>query len=129
MDLSPGEKAVLGQIRVLYATAAGRDQQIKALTAQWPPTHHEAYEKAYGGLLAKRLIQDAGEQAFRITDTGLKAMGFATATRQAQVRATDERRPAQPKQQPAPQVYSPDASRRRGNALSRFVNGLLRART
>jgi hypothetical protein len=124
MDLSPGEKAVLGQIRVLYSSAAGRDQQIKALTAQWPPTHHAAYEKAYWGLLAKRLIQDAGEQVFRITDAGLKAMGLAIAKPQAQVRATDERRPAQAKQ-----VYSPDASRRRGNALSRFVNGLLRPRT
>jgi hypothetical protein len=124
MDLSPGEKAVLGQIRVLYSNAAGRDQQIKALTAQWPPTHHAAYEKAYWGLLAKRLIQDAGEQVFRITDAGLKAMGLAIAKPQAQVRATDERRPAQAKQ-----VYSPDASRRRGNALSRFVNGLLRPRT
>jgi len=123
MDLSPGEKAVLGQIRVLYSSAAGRDQQIKALTAQWPPTHHAAYEKAYWGLLAKRLIQDAGEQVFRITDAGLKAMGLAIATPQAQVRAADERRPAQAKQ-----VYSPDASRRRGNALSRFVNGLLRPR-
>jgi hypothetical protein len=122
MDLSPGEKAVLGQIRVLYSTAAGRDQQIKALTAQWPPTHHEAYEKAYWGLLAKRLIQDAGEQVFRITDAGLKAMGLAIAKPQAQVRATDERRPAQ-------QVYSPDASSRRGSALSRLVNGLLRQRT
>ena len=129
MDLSPGEKAVLGQIRVLYSAAAGRDQQIKALTAQWPPTHHEAYEKAYWGLLAKRLIQDAGEQVFRITDAGLKAMGFAAAKPQAQVRATDERRPVQPKQQPAQQVYSPDASRRRGSALSRLVNGLLRPRT
>jgi hypothetical protein len=123
MDLSPGEKAVLGQIRVLYSNAAGRDQQIKALTAQWPPTHHAAYERAYGELLAKRLIQDAGEQVFRITDVGLKAMGLAIAKPQAQVRATDERRPAQPK------VYSPDTSRRRGNALSRLVHGLLRPRT
>jgi hypothetical protein len=127
MDLSPGEKAVLGQIRVLYCTVAGRDQQIKALVAQWPPTYHEAYEKAYGGLLAKRLIQDAGAQVFRITDAGLKAMGFAIARPQAQLR--DQRRPAQAKPQPVRQAYSPDASTRRGNALSRFVNGLLRPRT
>jgi hypothetical protein len=121
MDLSPGEKAVLGQIRVLYSTAAGRDQQIKALTAQWPPTHHEAYKKAYRGLLAKRLIQDAGTQVFRITDVGLKAMGFAIAKPQAQVRGMDERRPTE-------QVHSHDVGKRRGNALSRFVNGLLRPR-
>jgi hypothetical protein len=129
MDLSPGEKAVLGQIRVLYATRAGRDQQIKGLTAQWPSTHHEAYEKAYEGLIAKRLIQDAGAQLFRITDAGLKAIGITVARPQAQVRPADEARPAQTKQRPAQQVYSPDASRRRGNALSWLVNGLLRPRT
>jgi uncharacterized protein YjhX (UPF0386 family) len=127
MDLSPGEKAVLGQIRVLYATAAGRNQQMKALTAQWPPTHHDAYSKAYGGLLAKRLIQDAGGQVFRITDAGLRAMGVTIT--QARVRAIDERRPAQTDQRPARQVSSLDASGRRGNALSRLVNGLLRPRT
>jgi uncharacterized protein YfaS (alpha-2-macroglobulin family) len=128
MDLTPGEKAVLGQIRVLYSTAAERDQQIRALMAQWPPTHYEAYQKAYGGLLAKRLIQEAGAQVFRITDAGLKAMGLAIAKPQAQRRGMDERRPAQ-------QVYSHDvlkpvaSGKRRGNALSRLVNGLLRPRT
>jgi hypothetical protein len=129
MDLSPGEKAVLGQIRFLYATAATRDQQIKRLTAQWPPTHHQAYEKAYEGLIAKRLIQDAGAQLFRITDAGLKAIGITVAKPQAQVRTAHEARPAQTKQRTAQQVPSPDSSRRRGNPLSRLVNGLLRLRT
>jgi hypothetical protein len=129
MDLSPGEKAVLGQIRVLYATAAARDQQIKRLTAQWPPTHHQAYEKAYEGLIAKRLIKDAGAQLFTITDAGLKAMGIAVAKPQAQVRTGDKARSAQTNQRPAQHVCSPDASRRRGNALSWLVNGLLRPRT
>lgn len=129
MDLSPGEKAVLGQIRVLYATAAGRDHQIKALTAQWPPSHHDAYRKAYGGLLAKRLIRHAGAQVFRITDAGLKAMGIAIAKPQPRVCGVVETRPAQTQQRPGQQVASPDASRRRGNALLRLVDGLLRART
>ena len=53
MDLTPGEKAVLGQIRVLYASEARREHQIKALMMQWPPVHQEAYKRAYGGLLAK----------------------------------------------------------------------------
>jgi hypothetical protein len=128
MELSPGEKAVLGQIRVLYASVAGRDQQIKALTAQWPPMHHEAYKKAYGGLVAKRLIQNAGTQEFRITDLGLKAMGVAIAKPLAPVSGKDGRRPVHTEQRPAQRV-SPDASRRRGNALLRLVNGLLRART
>ena len=46
MDLTPGEKAVLAQIRVLYKEA-GRDQQTKALTMQWPQTHYETYAAGY----------------------------------------------------------------------------------
>jgi len=34
MNLTPGEKAVLGQIRVLYYNAAKRDQEVKALLNQ-----------------------------------------------------------------------------------------------
>jgi uncharacterized protein YjhX (UPF0386 family) len=74
MEFSPGEKAVLAQIRHLYR-AAGRDQQIKALTMQWPPTHHETYRKAYAELVAKQLIHDSHGQSFRITDAGLKQIG------------------------------------------------------
>jgi hypothetical protein len=120
MDLTPGEKAVLGQIRMLYSTAASRDQQIKALTMQWPPLHYETYKKAYARLLAKRLIQEAGAQLFRITDAGLKAIGVAIAKPQPQVRAA-------PRQQPAQPVHSDNVGKQRdGNALSRFVVGLLR---
>jgi hypothetical protein len=79
MDLTPGERAVLGQIRVLYATAAQRDQPMKALFMQWTPTHYETYKAAYAGLVAKRLIQEAGAQLFRITDAGLTAIGVAAA--------------------------------------------------
>jgi hypothetical protein len=75
MDLTPGEKAVLGQIRVLYSTAAARNHQIKSLMMHWPPSHHEAYQKSYVGLLAKQLIEPAGAQVFKITDAGLNAIG------------------------------------------------------
>jgi hypothetical protein len=75
VDLTPGEKAVLGQIRVLYSTAAARNHQIKSLMMQWPPTDHEAYQKSYVGLLAKQLIEPAGAQVFKITDAGLNAIG------------------------------------------------------
>lgn len=75
MDFTPGEKAVLGQIRVLYASSARTDQQMKALTMQWTPTHYESYRKAYTALIAKRLIDDDGSQVFRITDAGLRAIG------------------------------------------------------
>jgi hypothetical protein len=90
MDLTPGEKSVLAQIRVLYAAACGREQQLKALIMQWPPIHYEAYKRAFGGLLEKELVQDVGAQVFRITDTGLQAIGVSTV--------------AQPRLQPRPAV-------------------------
>ena len=77
MDLTPGEKAVLKQIRTLYATEAGCDRQVKTLLMQWPPTHRETYNQAYLGLLAKLLIQPIGAQYFRITEAGLGALGIA----------------------------------------------------
>ena len=51
MNLTPGEKAVL-----------------KALQMQWTPSHYEAYQRAFGSLLEKQLVEDAGVQSFRITD-------------------------------------------------------------
>jgi hypothetical protein len=77
MELTPGEKAVLKQIRALYATAARREHQLKALMMQWPPIHHETYKRAYGGLLAKLLIQAVDAQVFRLTEAGLGAIGVA----------------------------------------------------
>jgi len=122
MDLTPGEKAVLGQIRVLYSVAAGRDQHMKALRTQWPPTHCQAYERAYAGLLAKDLVQDVGAQIFRITDTGLNAIGVTTVAQpRPQPRPVPEVPPA------APVTPRPVAKPRR-NLLSRFMSGLLRAR-
>ncbi len=75
MYLTPGEKAVLAQIRALYATAGARDQQLKALHMQWTPSHYEAYQEAFGGLRSKQLVADVGAQSFRITDAGLRAIG------------------------------------------------------
>src|SRR5512134_2251362 len=123
MDLTPGEKAVLGQIRALYATEARREHQVKALMMQWPPIHHEAYRRAYGGLLAKLLIQDVDAQMFRITETGLGAIGVALPRQQPQPqpRRVEERKPAQPAPAAGP-------GRRRQGALSRLV-GLLRPET
>jgi hypothetical protein len=77
MDLTPGEKAVLAQIRVLYKIAGERDQQHKALQMQWTPSHYDVYQRAFGSLLAKQLVEDAGAQCFRVTDTGLRAIGVS----------------------------------------------------
>jgi hypothetical protein len=84
VDLTPGEKAVLGQIRALYATEAREEHQLKALMMQWPPIHHAAYKRAYGGLLAKLLIQDVNAQVFRLTAAGLNAIGVAILKRRPQ---------------------------------------------
>jgi len=91
MDLTPGEKGLLGQIRLLYE-ATGRDQPLRALTASWPPVHYEAYRQAYNGLVAKGLLQDQN-QTFRITDSGLRAIGV-----------TPLAAPAAPVRKPVPQA-------------------------
>jgi len=119
MDFTPGEKAVLGQIRVLYASSARTDQQMKALTMQWTPTHYESYRKAYGALIAKRLIDDDGSQVFRITDAGLRAIGVAP---RPQLQSAAPAAVAQ--SVPMPQHANPKP--RRG--LLRRALGLLRGR-
>jgi hypothetical protein len=118
----------LGQIRVLYTTAGARDQQVKALLMQWPPTHYEAYQKAYGGLLSKQLIQDGGAQSFKITDAGLRAIGVAAPPR-AQPTVLEKPR-AIPQVAGQPIGARPAETARSGirGALSRLVSGLLRQR-
>lgn len=75
MDLTPGEKAVLRQIRALYAIDGQHELQVKALLMQWPPIHHETYRRSYAGLISKLLIEEVGTQIFRITEAGLSAIG------------------------------------------------------
>lgn len=125
MNLTPGEKAVLGQIRVLYSSAAQRDQQLKALMMQWPPTQYETYKSAFGGLLAKQLIQGTGTQVFRITDAGLRAIGVVIPKPQPQVRPIVQQRATQQ------DVGKQPAKVRSGirGALSRLACSLRRART
>jgi hypothetical protein len=52
-------------------------QQHKELQMQWTPSHYDAYQRAFGSLLAKQLVEDAGAQCFRVTDTGLRAIGVS----------------------------------------------------
>jgi hypothetical protein len=92
MDLSPGERAVLGQIRVLHNEAAG-EQLFRALIGQWPPAHYQAYSDSYARLMAKGLIQATNDQAFRLTDIGLRAAGLARPTPPAVAVRKVERRP------------------------------------
>ena len=119
MDLTPGEKAVLGQIRVLYAAEARRDHQMKALMMQWPPTHHEAYKRAFAGLVEKVLVEGAGAQGFRITESGLSAIGVALPKQQPQPqpRRVDQPGSAQP-------ASSPDTGKRKAGLVSRWLGAL-----
>lgn len=125
VDLTPGEKAVLAQIRVLYYNAAKREQQIKALLGLWTPTHYETYRSAFNGLVAKQLIIDKGAQLFRITDAGLKAMGISVP--QPRERQVAQQAPVQQANgHPAATTHSPRSVTGIRSALSRL--GLLRPR-
>ena len=115
MDLTPGERGLLGQLRLLYEVA-GREQALRALTASWPPVHYETYRSAYAGLVAKRLVEDRN-QSFRITDSGLRAIGATPVTAAAAAPRNPEPRPVRQPAQVAPQ---PPAS-----VVSRLFNGLL----
>jgi hypothetical protein len=119
MDLTPGEKTVLRQIRALYATEARREHQLKALMMQWPPIHHEAYRRAYGGLLAKLLIQDVDAQIFRITETGLGAIGVTVPRAQPQPQRVDERKSSPP-------IPAADTRKPQAGPLSRLLGALRR---
>ena len=119
MDLTPGEKGLLGQIRLLYE-ATGRDQPLRALTMSWPPVHYESYRNAYDRLVAKRLIQDQN-QTFRITDSGLQAIGAAPVAAPAPVTPKPVPRSVRKPLQVAPK---PPAS-----MVSRLFSGLLGRRT
>ena len=112
MDLTPGEKGLLTQIRLLYE-AAGRDQPLRALTASWPPVHYQSYRSAYVGLVAKRLLQD-NNQSFRITDIGLAAIG-----------ATPLAAPRKPEPRPVRRAQPQVAPKAPASVMSRLVNGLL----
>ena len=76
MELTPGERALLGQLRDLYAGTSKREHSLGTVTGQWPPIHYEAYKEVLKSLVAKRLLDTIGSgHALRITDEGLRAMG------------------------------------------------------
>jgi hypothetical protein len=75
MSYTPGEKAVLAQLRHLWSSAGVREQQVKVLMTQWPASHVETYSKAFQNLISAGLIDHTGGQSFSITDAGLLAIG------------------------------------------------------
>ena len=77
MSFTPGEKAVLAQMRQMHAASGMREQQLKTLTTQWPASHSETYGKAFQALIAKGLVRHDGGQMFSITDAGFGTIGAA----------------------------------------------------
>jgi hypothetical protein len=77
MELTPGERAVLAQIRRLCLDTRAPAHPLRAVMAEWPASHHEAYRSAFRRLFARSLIQvSADKQAFRVTDPGLCLLGL-----------------------------------------------------
>jgi hypothetical protein len=75
MELVPGERAVLTQIRDLFLEASVRTYRLNILTQRWPAIHYDAYRAGYAGLVSKGLIaKSADEVYFSITNAGMKAM-------------------------------------------------------
>ena len=116
MDLTPGEKAVLSQIGVLYKEAA-RDQLVRALTAQWLTAHYGSYSTAYAALIEKGFIQPINPQKFRLTRIGLLAIGAVPMA------------PSQParnaRAQPASRPHAGRTTQVRRSLMSRFVESVL----
>ena len=75
MDFVPSERAVLRQVRDLFAESSVRTYRLTVLTSRWPAAHYEAYRGGYNGLLRRGLlVQSSGRDLFGITTAGLKAM-------------------------------------------------------
>lgn len=75
MNLTPSERAVLGQIRDLFLEGSVRSYRVSILTGRWPVTHYDAYRGGLEGLVSKGLIaMGANEQSFSITNAGMRAM-------------------------------------------------------
>jgi hypothetical protein len=117
MDLTPGEKGMLGQIRLLYE-ATGRDQPLRALTVSWLPVHYETYRSAYAGLVAKCLIEDHN-QRFTITDSGLRAIGATPVAARAKPVPDPAPRAVRQPPQAAPKAPASMMSRLFGGVLGR----------
>ena len=113
MELTPGERAMLSQLRELYVATSKKEHALGAITSQWPAMHVEAYKGVLRGLVDKKLLEarDKG-RSVRITDAGALLMGIADAeeTKTIDLRVLErERHPAAKK----PERTSPAQSRHR----------------
>jgi hypothetical protein len=125
VDLTPGERAILGQLRDLYAGTSKREHSLGTITGQWPPIHHEAYKDVLKNLVAKRLLVKVGNgHALRITDEGLRTMGVGAplddSTRTIDLKPFPKREPAATGAR-APSARTQPARPRSGGRLAWLV--------
>ncbi len=77
MEFTPGERAVLGQLRDLYMRTSEREHQLAAITGEWAPIVYEAYKGVLADLVRKGLLQATNKgRAVAITDAGFEAMSI-----------------------------------------------------
>jgi hypothetical protein len=75
LDLIPGERAVLMQIRDIFLEGSARIYRLNMLMARWPAGHLDAYKGGLVGLVKRGLLAESPDgQAFTITSAGLKAL-------------------------------------------------------
>lgn len=80
LELTPGERLIMSQLRDLYGSTSRREHPLGRITSQWPAMHVEAYRGVLGSLLSKNLLEIVNQgQALRITDAGMRAMGLVEA--------------------------------------------------
>jgi len=100
MELTPGERAILNQLRHLHVRSSTRVHPMTAVTSQWPALHYEAYRSSFSGLIGKRLVQaEANGQLVRLTPAGFEMLGLAVpppAIKAAAVRSVPQAQPPAP---------------------------------
>ena len=80
MELTPGERAILSQLRDLYTSTTKLEHPLQTITSQWLPPVFEAYKGVLSGLVAKGFLRATNKgRAVEITAEGLKAMGVRIA--------------------------------------------------
>src|SRR5687768_10041830 len=86
MELTPGERAILGQLRDLYTSTSKLEHPLPTITSQWLPPLFEAYKGVLSGLVTKGFLRATNQgRSVEITAEGLKAMGIQIASARASV--------------------------------------------
>jgi len=102
VELTPGERLILRQLKDLYSSTSRREHPLGKLTDQWPAMHVEAYRAVLGSLISKNLVElDDRGRSLRITDGGMRAMDMARELAPGGLRSVGGSRPVAEKAPPA----------------------------